>query len=609
MEELKYNIINTDQELDIFIDNLNNQHQFVFDLESSGLETHSADIKIVGIGFCWEVGVAYYIPFNKTIDQEKILEKLILPFLNDSIGKIGHNLKFDIRLLDRFGIKVNNILFDTCVAGYSLYGDRLNHNLDDLTLHHLNHVKIRTKSLIPKKSATNPNPSMLDSPADEVGLYCCEDVDFTFRLFELFRTLLALPENLHCKKLFYEIDMPLVPVLIKMECQGVKIDETRLETLRTELSALMDTIHQEIDTIAGRAVVLTNPSDIGNLVFIEKGLGGRDTEIVRTATGRIATTAATLEALEGEPLVDKILEYKTLNKLMSTYILAMPGYISKHTGLLHPFFNQTGTSTGRLSSSSPNVQNIPAKNKIGKQIREAFISRFLGGFVLSVDYNQAELRILAHMSKEPVFLKAYKNNEDIHTAVAAEVIYNKPKDQVTKEERTPVKVINFGLMYGMRGKRLAATLGIGIPEANALLTKYMNKMGNLRKFLDEVRVNAAKTGYSEGLFGRRRYVPKIFSNNQLHRWSAEREAANNVIQNTNADIIRIAMVRVQDMIDKHKFKSMMILQVHDELVFDIHPEELETIVPKIVIIMESIVKFDVIMKAEAKYAKNWSDAH
>tara|TARA_R110002074_G_scaffold402324_1_gene607125 strand:- start:180377 stop:182209 length:1833 start_codon:yes stop_codon:yes gene_type:complete len=610
MTPLNYTIINTSEDLEKFGDILNNLSEYTFDLECTSLATHSEEIRIVGIGFCWEEGVAHYIPFNGELSEEDIIATIRPSLENETIRKIGHNFKFDARLLNRFGINVKCLYFDTIVASYCLYGDRLKHNLDDLVLHHINHIKVRTKTLIPKKSKTNPNPSMMSCDVNQVGIYCCEDTDYSYRLYRIYHQLLNRPENATAKDLFYQVDMPLVAVLTKIECEGIKLDVNKLHELRDMVSAKLVTLQEEINTMAGRELSLTRPMDIGACLYEEKKIPEKlGIKVPKTASGQASTAAATLDTLKDEPLVARIIEYKFYTKLMSTYINPLPEYISGHTGFIHPFFSQTRTATGRLSCSEPNVQQQPSRSEVGRRIREAFISRYEGGQILAVDYSQAELRILAHMGQEQVFLKAYLNDEDVHKAVASEVVYQVPMDQVTAAQRTVCKTVNFGLLYGMRAKKLALELGIEMGESKTIMNTYMNKMKGLKSFLDGSRQFLKQHGYTENYFGRRRYIPKIYSEEQLDQWSAEREGANNVIQSTNADMIRMAMVRIQTYIDDNNLKSKMILQVHDELVFDVHPDELDVMLPEVQKIMESIVEFDVIMKAEGKYADNWSLAH
>lgn len=610
MKELSYNIINTKEDLDAFSITLNNLSEYVFDLECTSLATHSEEIKIVGIGFCWEEGVGYYIPFNGELSEDDILAAIKPSLENETIRKVGHNFKFDARLMNRFGIDVKCLYFDTMVASFCLYGDRLKHNLDDLVLHHVNHIKVRTKTLIPKKSKKNTNPSMMDCDLTQVGIYCCEDVDYSWRLFKIFHYLLNLPEHSIAKRLFYEIDMPLVSVLTKIECQGIKLDKNKLHELRDMVSEKLVALQEDINVLAGRELSLTRPTDIGACLYEEQKVQEKlGVKVPKTASGQYSTAAATLETLEKEPIVAKIIQYKFYTKLMSTYINPLPEFISGHTGLIHPFFSQTRTATCRLSCSEPNVQQQPSRSEIGRRIREAFVSRYEGGQMLAVDYSQAELRILAHMGREKVFLKAFQEDTDVHSAVASEVVYQVPLDQVTKAQRTVCKTVNFGLLYGMRAKKLAAELGISFNESKVVLNKYMSKMEGLKSFLDNSRQFLKDNGYTQNYFGRRRYIPKIYSSDQFDQWAGEREGANNTIQSTNADMIRIAMVRIQDYIDSNNLKSKMILQVHDELVFDVHPDELSIMLPEVQKIMEDIVEFDVTMKAEGSYADNWSLAH
>lgn len=607
---MTYTIINNSNELRSFISELRNQNEFAYDTETNSLDTHGLQSEIVGLGLCYHENEAYYIPFNGSIDPKEIIEHISTIFFDDSIKKIGHNMKFDSRALHRAGVITNNMYFDTMVASYCLHGDRIAHNLDDLALHFTNRVKIRTKSIIPKKTKDNPTPSMKQADINLVGTYCCEDVDYTYRLYKIFKKLLDLPQNAYAKKIFYSMDMPLVKVLTTMECEGVKISEKRLDDLKEEISSSLNALQKDIDEIAKRPITLTKPADISELLYNELKLNEKlNIDLVLTDTGQASTSADTLSKYAGVPVVDKIIEYKILTKLMSTYITAIPEHISRYTGLLHPFFGQTFTSTGRLNSSDPNCQNIPAKTKIGKKIREIFVSRFEGGKIMAIDYSQAELRILAHMSKEPIFIKSYQEEKDIHTMIAAEVVFEKLIEQITADERRIVKTVNFGLLYGMRAKKLALTLKIPLELAEKIMDKYLGKMSKLKGFLDNARSTLAEKGYTESYSGRRRYIPKIYSKDKFERWAAERESANHVIQGSNADIIRMAMIKIHDLIQSNNYKSKMILQVHDELVFDLHPSEIDILPNKVKDIMQNVVTFDIVMRADAKIADNWAEAH
>ncbi len=609
MEQLKYKIINTSEEFCSFLIDLYQQDHFVFDFEANGLETHTSNFKIVGLGFSWRPYEAYYIPFNGELLDTQILTAVTPVFEDDTKKKIGHNLKFDARVLDRFGIKVRNLYFDTMIASFCIHGDTVTHNLDDLTLRYFNHIKIRTKSLIPKKTKTNPNPSMLDSSIEDVGYYNCEDVDTTYRLFQLFHSILQQEDQVHAKKIFYEIDMPLVATLLRMESNGIKLDTNLFEKMRVDFSAELLKLQAEIDEVAGKPVNLNAPLQLSHLLFdqvqVQKSYKGK---LKQTKTG-LSTDKSTLEKFKDNPIVAKVLEFKQFNTLINKYVIDMPLCISDVTGFIHPFFSQTATATARLAVSNPPCQQIPARTATGKRIREAFISRFPGGKILSIDYSQAELRILSHFSKEPVLVTAYNSEADVHVAVAAEIIYEKLAADVTKEERTIVKTVNFALLYGARANKLAETLKIPVIEAQRILDKYMLKMQGVKSFLDTSRIVLKDKGYTENFFGRRRYIPKVYSSDKFEQWAAEREGANNTIQSTNADIIRTAMIRIQDMLDSGNYKSLMILQVHDELIFDLHPDEIEVLPAKISNIMQTVVNFDVIMRADPGIGQSWADAH
>lgn len=609
MEQLKYKIIDTTDDFSEFLVDLYNQDHFVFDFETNGLETHTSSFKIVGLGFSWAAYQAYYIPFNGSLDPDQILRAVGPVFENDTKRKIGHNLKFDARVLDRFNIKVRNLYFDTMIASFCIHGDTVTHNLDDLTLRYFNHIKIRTKSLIPKKTKTNQNPSMLDSSIEDVGYYNCEDVDTTYRLFQLFHTILQQEDQAHARKIFYEIDMPLSATLLRMESNGIKLDTSLFEKMRTDFSLEILKLQKEIDDVAGKPVNINAPAQLAHLLFDQLGIHSNYKGKLKQTKSGLSTDKNSLEKFKDNPVVAKILELKQFNTLINKYVIDMPQCISDVTGFIHPFFSQTATATARLAVSEPPCQQIPARTATGKRIREAFISRFDGGKILSIDYSQAELRILSHFSKEPVLVNAYNSDSDVHVAVAAEIIYEKDPTLITKDERTIVKTVNFALLYGARAKKLAETLKIPLEEAQRILDKYMLKMKGVKSFLDTSRIVLKDKGYTENCFGRRRYIPKVYSTDKFEQWAAEREGANNTIQSTNADIIRTAMIRIQDMLDSGNYKSLMVLQVHDELIFDLHPDEIETLPPKISNIMQTVVNFDVVMKAELGIGLNWATAH
>lgn len=608
---MKYLIVTKLNELSNIIAGIEQAGEVVVDLETTSLATHSSTIEIVGIGLCYSDSTAYYLPLINEPAQEIKLSDLSQIIENDSISKIGHNIKYDARVLNRFGLDIKNIKFDTLIASYCLHGDRTKHNLDDLTLEHLNHVKIRTKDVIPRKSKKLPNPTMAHCPIPQVAMYCCEDVYYTYQLYKLFKGKLEEPSNSAAKKLFYDIEMPVLPVLISMECAGVSIDRNRIVELNTKLTALLETEKQAIDSRLNRPLVLTNPSDVAKAIFedlkIHEAMGITP---LKTATGKYKTDKKTLELLKSDKFIESILNVKKLNKFINTYMLSFPAFISDHTGKIHAFFNQAVTATGRLSSSEPNLQNQPQRDELGKEIRELYISRWhdSGGVILSSDYSQAELRILAHMSNDEVLLDIFRRDADAHLGVASK-IYRKPEDQITKQERTFTKTINFGLLYGMGPKKLAMQLGITKDEATLLMDQYLGTLKGVKNFIISSEKFLNTNGYTETFFGRRRYIPKVFSNDKLEQWAARREGTNHIVQGTNADITKKAMIRCQEEFYKFGLKSLLVLQVHDELVFDVHPDEIEIIKPIVLGAMQGIVNFSIPMKAEAAFGESWGKAH
>jgi len=607
---MKYVIATKLVELDTIISEIEQAGEVVVDLETTSLATHSTTIQIVGIGFCCSEQKAYYIPFNQD-NQEIKLEDLRQIIESESINKIGHNIKYDARVLNRYGLNIKNIRFDTLIASYCLNGDRTKHNLDDLTLMHLNHVKIRTKDVIPRKSKKLPNPTMMNCEVPKVAAYCCEDVYYTYKLYKLFKSYLELPEYSAANKLFYTIELPLLPVLIGMECAGVAIDRTKIVELNTKFNEMLKAEEKIIASTINREIALTNPNDISKAIFEELKIHEQlKITPAKTPTGKYKTDKNALKDMSAHPFVAALLNVKKLNKFINTYMLSFPQFISDYTGRIHAFFNQTVTATGRLSSSDPNLQNQPQRDELGKEIRALYISRYkdIGGKILAADYSQAELRILAHMAKEPVLTDIFLRGADAHLGVASK-IYNKPEDQITKQERTFTKTINFGLLYGMGPKKLAATLTITKDEAQLLMDQYLGTLKGVRSFIINAEKYLKANGYTETFFGRRRYIPKVFSNDKLEQWAAQREGTNHIVQGTNADIIKLAMVKCDTRFKELNLKSMLILQVHDELVFDVHPDEIDVVKDIVINAMQGVVKFDMPMIVDAKLGDSWAEAH
>lgn len=887
--------------------------EFVFDLETTGLNTHAEDLEIVGMGFAWKKNHAIYIPINYDtgLSFEEIIELFRDPLESDNIGVVGQNIKYDARVCRRFGIKINNITFDTYVAHYCLFGDRFRHNLDDISMQHINIKKIRTKSLIPKKSKKNPNPSMKDMPVDDVGYYCMEDVDTTLQLTEYFRSLFKLPEYEYAKEVFYKMELPLLPVLIDMECEGAYIDEDFLDQLEEKYRARVELYSKYIFKAAGEEFSINSPVQLGKVLFddlqIHTKLG---VTVPKTSLGNYKTDVAILEKLEKDKVIRALLKVKKYQKLLKTYVTGIRNAISPVTGLIHASFNQCKVATGRLSSSSPNLQNCidgdseiltkngwikikdytpgdqvaqwdkgiisfvnptnyikqkdtlisittrstkllctpehrcplynrrnnfkvffakdypedhkqihagkyfegkleldpdllrlivatqadgyysrkfidfkfskqrkvkrlieildklkanyrislnsnnatrivlkdinliaaiksylgndkvfsnwileltydnlqiftdelfywdgsytrknnyasaikqntdwvqiafslmgkrarirkyvnssdsvswqvditnkdytfttnrkispvsgihdvycitvpssyflmrkdncvivtgncPQRTEEGKNIRKLFVSRWRdeGGKILACDLSQAELRILAHYANDKTLIDAFKNNEDVHDKVAIKT-FKLPEDQpVPKDLRSRAKIISFGLVYGMKATKLSRDFGVTKEEAQKIIDEYLDSMPGVKQFLSDSEDFAYANGYTETLCRRRRYSSKVFSSNILDQWSGGRELTNFLIQGLNADMIKIAMVKIHDQFNQRNLKSIMFSQVHDEVVIDLHPDEIE-IVPEIVKeCMENSVRLNVTVLAEGQVADNWSDAH
>jgi DNA polymerase-1 len=601
-----YSVLTNQKDIISVSKELLNRAEVSFDTETSSLETHSEDIKIAGFGFTWESNQGVYIPFNYDhgLSPDDLLD-LFKPVLeSEDIGKIGQNLKYDARVCNRFGINLQNITFDTHLASYCLYSDRTTHNLDDLSLHFLNRVKIRTKNLL--KLSKSENLYNLDPII--VGNYCAEDTDTVWRLTEYFRYLFSLEENKNARDLFYNIELPTLPVVISMECAGVKLDIDYLDKLRERLKRRQQRLTKFLTSKVGREIALTNPNDIETALYDE--LKVQKTKKIPTTpkSGKRKTDRDTLELFSDNTAVRSILLIKKYQKLLNTYIIPIPKLISKYTGLLHASFNQAATSTGRFASSGPNLQNIPARDPIGKAIRASFISRWkdIGGKILAVDLSQAELRILAHLSKDPTLVSAYINKEDVHQKVCDLLAAENLPVEIT---RSIAKTANFAMIYGVGPKKMGLTLGCDMGVASKFIKTYLKQMPGVANYLETTKNFLYKHGYTETLLGRRRYIPKIYSGETMDKWAAEREACNFPVQGTNADMIKIAMADIYQHIQDQNLKSCIILQVHDELVLDVHPDEIDIMKPLVINSMESAIQLDVPVVAEGEYHDNWAGAH
>lgn len=568
---------------------------FVIDTETTSLDPLSAGI--VGMSFSWAPGKAAYVPWS---DEAKGRLK---PLLEDHGRRKGaQNAKFDLQVLRTHGIEVKGLEFDTMVASYLLDPGRGTHNLDALALRYLNVKKTATEELIGKGASAI---SMADVPEEKVARCAAEDADVTFRLVEAFRPRLEADGLM---PLFRDVEMPLVHVLLDMERAGVRVDVPYLKKLSKEFEDMAHRVERDVREIAGEEVNLNSPKQLGPLLFekleIQKGTGRRPK---RTRTGAYATDADTLEAFAAHPIVAKLLDYREVTKLKSTYVDALPGMVHPSDGRIHSSFNQTVAATGRLSSENPNLQNIPIRTEIGRRIRRAFVADE-GCRLLSADYSQIELRLMAHLSGDPGLCEVYRRKGDVHAETAARM-FKVPLEKVTREQRNSAKAINFGILYGMGPTRLARDLKIPMDEARDFLDRYFSEFPGVRDFQRQAVEKARREGYVTTLLGRRRAIPEITSDEPQVRANAENMAKNTPVQGTAADLIKVAMVRIRERLRKERFRARMILQVHDELVFEAPGEEIDRLAPLVRGEMEGALELGVPIVAEMGTGRDWLEAH
>lgn len=594
----KHNYVHVDNEetFEKFYKDLKKQSEFVFDTETDGLDVFTA--KLLGISFSWGKGTAYYVDAKK-----EFLEKLKTILEDEKIKKIGHNLKFDVKVLRLQNIEVKNLYFDTMIASYLLNPGTRAHKLDDLVFRELGYQMTKITDLIGKGKGQS-TLALVDKK--KVADYSCEDADYTWRLVEKLQPQL---EKNNLVKLFETIEMPLIEVLIEMELTGIKIDEGHLKELSKKVTRKINSLTKNIYKLAGQEFNISSPSQLKEILFDKLELSTEN--IGKTKTG-LSTAAAELEKLRDEhPIIPLIEDYRELSKLLSTYIDALPKLINYKTGRVHTDFNQTITATGRLSSSNPNLQNIPIRTDFGKEIRRAFVSE-RGNKIVAADYSQVELRVIACLAKDKNMMDVFKKDEDIHSVTAAK-IFEVPLDKVTKEMRYAAKEVNFGVLYGMGAYGLAWRKKISRAKAKQFIDKYFETYSDVKKYTEKMKDEAKKKGYVETLFGRRRYLPEINSGVPQLRLGAERMAINMPIQGTAADLMKVAMIEVFKTIkqvnkqaSKQKQIKMM-LQVHDELVLEV-PNDLVDEMAKILDKkMEKIHKLCVPIKVDTEVGNNWQE--
>lgn len=599
----KYYLIKTEKEYSDFLKILEKQNEIVIDSETTGLNPREA--KIVGLSFCFKEGEAYYLEFEMIEDKVKnILE-------NSDIKKIGHNIKYDYSMFKANGIELGGIFFDTMIASYVINPGRPS-GLDALSFSEFGHQKITTEQVlgeykIAKKSSYLP----MDKIAPErLSQYGCEDVDYTFRLYKKF--VQQIKEN-DLEELFYKIEMPLVVVLAEMELAGVKVDVKLLNKLSQEIDEKLIAVDKQIYKYAGVDFNINSPIQLKDVLFNKLKISTFGLSKIKTG---ISTAAGELEKMkDAHPIIGLISEHRELAKLNSTYVNALPNLVSKKTERVHTSFNQTVTSTGRLSSSNPNLQNIPIRTEIGEKIRYAFVAE-KGYKLIVADYSQIELRIIASLSNDEKMLKAFADNKDIHASTAA-IINGVSLDDVTKEMRSAAKEVNFGVIYGMGSYGLAERTGIDIKRAKEFIDKYFFVYSGVKKYIESLKASAQENGYVETFFGRRRYLPEINSQVAVIRNGAERMAINMPIQGTAADLMKIAMIAVHKMIKEIDNDAVkLILQVHDELVLEVKENLVDDIAKKVEYIMENVHlshnhktkdTFKVPIKVEVKIGDNWGE--
>ena len=606
-----YKLCDTTEKIQDLISQLFWVPYFAFDTETTSVNV--MDAELVGISFAIDNHEAWYVPIPADQVKAREIVDMLRPILqNEAVEKIAQNAKFDYSMLKRYGVEVSDPLFDTMIAHYLLQPE-MQHNMDYLSEVYLKYRPIPTSDLINTKAKKSSESlfdfdeeekpqTMREVPVDKVMQYCCEDSDVTLQLYKVFKNELK-KEKL--EKLFYEIEMPLVKVLADMELTGVRIDVAALKESEGILNQELKNIEARITELAGHPFNPLSPKAVGTVLFDEMKL---DPKAKKTKSGQYTTSEEVLQKLRDKsPIIDEILNYRGVKKLLSTYIEALPQEINHRTGRIHAQFNQTVTATGRLSSSNPNLQNIPIRDELGRELRKAFIPDE-GEVFFSADYSQIELRLMAHLSQDPNMTEAFLSGEDIHTATAAK-IYHLPVGEVTKLQRTKAKTANFGIIYGISVFGLASRLNIPRSEAKQLIDGYFVTYPKVQEYMNKSIEVAREKGYVETLFGRKRVLADISSANATVRGYAERNAINAPIQGTAADIIKIAMVRIARRIRKEKLNAKLLIQVHDELNFSVPQNELEKLQALVLEEMAGAVKLRVPLIADCGSGSNWLEAH
>jgi len=595
-----YHLITKPEERKELMELLLKQSQVCFDTETSSIEALHAEL--VGMSFSFKEREAFYVAVpNNFEDAKTIVEEFKSFFESKTIEKIAHNIKYDLQVLGRYGIKVAAPTFDTMIAHY-LINPESKQSMDFLAESYLTYKPISITDLIGKKGKNQGN--MQDLKPEEVSDYACEDADITFQLKQIFESEI---QKDHLKHLFYKMEMPLVEVLSDMEKEGIAIDTEGLKEFSIQIEKHTNTLEGKIKELAGMDFNIDSPKQLGDVLFEHLKISKK---AKKTKTGQYATGEDILQKHKNDhEIIPLILEYRQLRKLKSTYVDPLPTLVDKVDGRIHTHFMQTVTATGRLSSNNPNLQNIPIRTENGKEIRKSFIAKGEDYLLMSVDYSQIELRIIAALSNDPTMVEAFQSGKDIHAATAAKV-FHVDISEVTREQRSAAKAVNFGIIYGQSAFGLAQNLNISRTEAKEIIDSYFAQYATIKTYMDNTVAQARENGYVETIMKRRRYLPDINSSNAIVRGFAERNAINAPIQGSAADIIKMAMVTVHnEMKNQSNLKSKMILQVHDELLFDIHVDEIDEMKALVKDAMENAVSLVVPMEVEMELAKNWLEAH
>lgn len=594
----EYKLIENETEAKELADFLLTNEIFSLDTETTSIE--ALDAKLVGLSFSTEDFRAWYVPVSRETEKAKKILEIFRPvYENPKILKVGQNLKYDLTVLANYDIHLSGPLFDTMLAHY-LIQPELRHNMDYLAEIYLNYKTIHIEELIGPKGRGQKN--MGDLEPKDIYKYACEDADVTLRLMK------PLAEELRknsLEEVFQNIEMPLMPVLARMERNGVVLDTETLKEVENDFTVRLQTLEKDIYELAGHEFTINSPRQVGEVLFGELKLSEK---VKKTKSGQYSTSEEVLRDLHSKhPIVQKILDYRGLKKLLSTYVEALPKLINPATGHIHTSFNQAVTATGRLSSSNPNLQNIPVRGEDGREIRKAFIPE-AGEIFFSADYSQIELRIMAHLSGDEHMIEAFNAGHDVHAATAARIFHKDIKD-ISKDERRKAKTANFGIIYGISAFGLAERMDVSRTEAKELIDSYFEMYPKIKEYISKAVDTAREKGYIETEFGRRRYLPDINSRNAVVRGYAERNAVNAPIQGTAADIIKIAMIRVQQRLDAEGCKARMMLQVHDELNFSVPTDEFDKVKRIVIEEMQGAYKMSVPLEADCGEGKNWLEAH